>query len=173
MGGPLRCGCIAVHHTLSRGPRVVASSRRPPPSRSQRPTNKPTIETFPKRAIYLLPINRSAVIKKSMWPGWASISLPGKGAFARARRTAERQHRLGTGVPGSHPSPDTWTPWPGGGGLSRPRGPERWTPMRHASAPSLFSPARRGAGAASGCGGAPRLLLLLGQLNRDFVKRDR
>lgn len=115
MGGPPRCGVHRCHHTLSRGPRVVASSRRPPPSRSQRPTNKPTIETFPKRAIYLLPINRSAVIKKSMWPGWASISLPGKGAFARARRTAERQHRLGTGVPGSHPSPDTWTPWPGGG----------------------------------------------------------
>lgn len=45
--------------------------------------------------------------------------------------------------------------------------------MRHASAPSLFSPARRGAEAASGCGAAPRLLLLLGQLNRDFVKRDR
>lgn len=64
-------------------------------------------------------------------------------------------------------------PGPGGWGLSRPRGFERWTPMRHASAPSLFSPARRGAGAAIGCGAVPRLLLLLGQLNRDFVKRDR
>lgn len=162
------------HHTLSRGPRVVASSRCPPPSGSQRPTNKPTIETFPKRAIYLLPINRSAVIKKSMWSGWASISLPGKGAFARARRTAERQPRLGTGVPGITPeAPIPGHPGPVGGGAVAPLALERWTPMRHASAPALFSPARRGAGAASGCGAALRLLLLLGQLNRDFVKRDR
>lgn len=111
------------HHTLSRGPRVVASSRCPPPSGSQRPTNKPTIETFPKRAIYLLPINRSAVIKKSMWSGWASISLPGKGAFARARRTAERQPRLGTCVPGITPeAPIPGHPGPvGGGGCRAPR----------------------------------------------------
>lgn len=110
------------HHTLSRGPRVVASSRCPPPSGSQRPTNKPTIETFPKRAIYLLPINRSAVIKKSMWSGWASISLPGKGAFARARRTAERQPRLGTGVPGITPeAPIPGHPGPVGGGCRAPR----------------------------------------------------
>lgn len=127
------------HHTLSRGPWVVASSQCPPPSGSQRPTNKPTIETFPKRAIYLLPINRSAGIKKSMWPGWASISLPGKGAFARARRTAERQPRLGTGVPGSYPRPRYLGTLARGGGAVAPLGLERWTPMRHASAPSLFS----------------------------------
>lgn len=105
MGGPPRCGCIAVttrsleDHGWSR---PLGAPR--PPGLSTPPTN-PTIKTFPKRAIYLLPINRSAVIKKSMWPGWASISLLGKGAFARARRTAERQPRLGTGVPGSHPRP--------------------------------------------------------------------
>lgn len=37
----------------------------------------------------------------------------------------------------------------------------------------FFSPARGRAEAASGRRAAPRLLLLLGWLNRDFVKRDR
>ena len=56
------------------------------PSRVSAPTIKATIETFPKRAIYLLSINRSAVIEKSMWPGWASRSRGGKGASARRPR---------------------------------------------------------------------------------------
>lgn len=111
-----------------------------------------------------------------MWPGWASLSLPWKEAFARARRTAEGQparagdRRAGTVTP---EDPVPGHPGPEGKGGHVPSDCERRTATRLASAPSLFPPARRGAGAASRRGAALRLLLLFGRLNRDFVKRDR
>lgn len=69
---PVARGARPLDSPLSHKPLPARSPRPCAPSRGGVPTIKPTIETFPKRAICLLPINRSAEIKKSMWPGWAS-----------------------------------------------------------------------------------------------------
>lgn len=90
------------HHTLSRGPRWS----RPlgaPPCRSQSPTIRSTIETFPKRAIYLFSINRSVVIKKSIWPGWASLA-------ARERRFCARPQDCRGSAPATERRARTTTP---------------------------------------------------------------
>lgn len=112
VGGPARA-----HTRDSRGkwrsafalrtfPQALSGARPSAPRASpRRPTIKATIETFPKRAIYLLPINRSAVIKKSMWPGWASRSPGGKGATGLRLRGGRRRARAWERrvPPGPHP----------------------------------------------------------------------
>lgn len=107
---------------------------------------KPTIETFPKRAIYLLPINRSAVIKKSMWPGWAT-SLSG-----RERRLCPElagRQRAGAGLGEACPEGATpEDPQPGRAGPARPRslGRRGARARRPRSSAPLAASAARGGG---------------------------
>lgn len=164
------------HHALPWGPRWSRPLGAPTLT-IQGPTFRSTIETFPKRAIYLFPINRSAVIKKSMWPGWASLSLSGKGAFEHTRRTAQGWRRSrNTCQDNVNRALGTWAPWPGQVAFPQPAsggtGETRSGPFPFlSSVPGSWGcshppphPGRRA---------APRLLLLLRRLNRDFVKRDR
>ena len=133
----------------------------------RRPTIKATIETFPKRAIYLLPINRSAVIKKSMWPGWASRSPGGKGATGLRLRGGRRRARAWERrvPPGPHPraghlgarAPAGRVPSGGEGRAPAACFPRALLPF------SVWGSGQ--AAAASGRSAAPRLLLLLGGLN--------
>lgn len=144
------------------------------PSRVSVPTIKPTIETFPKPAIYLLPIYRSAVIKKSMWPGLASLSrgenelspvvLSPPGGRRRGRTCERRVPR------GPHPRTSSLSArFPVG---RVPSGGEGRAPA--ACFPLPLSRFSRSRGGGSGCQrAAPRLLLLLGGLNGGFVTRDR
>lgn len=161
------------HHALPCGPRWSRPLGAPPYS-SHSPAIRCTIETFPKRAIYLFPINRSVVIKKSIWPRWASLAARERRFCARPQDCRGRQDCGGPqkGVPG-RPHPRTgYLGSPAQAGRI-PSSCKPRAPVRLASAPSFFSPAGSRAGAASGRRAAPRLLLLLGWLNRDFVKRDR
>lgn len=145
----------------------------PAPSRALAPS-APTlalgIETFPKRAIYLLPINRSAVIKKSMGPGWASRARQGRRLHPAPCARGEAGGGTGLGAEGGVSAghargPATWAR-----GHGRPRSPGR------RGAPAACLPGPRlplGRAGSRGRRAAPRLLLLLGGLNGGFVKRDR
>lgn len=160
---------------LSHKPLPARASRPCAPARGSAPTIKATIETFPKGAIYLLPINRSAVIKKSMWQGWASRQRGEKGATALRPRGGRGPARAWERrvPPGPHPRASHLGARAAAGRV--PSGGEgRARPPTAFLGPCCLSVWRAGrAVAASGRSAAPRLLLLLRRLNGGFVKWDR
>lgn len=110
----LRMRVHRCHHALPRGQRWSrALGALPYPSQS--PTIRSTIETFPKRAIYLFPINRSVVIKKSIWPGWASLA-------ARERRLCARPQDYGGSMRATEGVPEDRVPGHSCSRLSNPLG---------------------------------------------------